>query len=50
MKQKFSKISLVELDCEADGGDKVMERTVPAVEIINDIMLILFNLHLHMQP
>ena len=33
---KSSKKSSVELDCEADGGDKVTEGTVPAVEIIDE--------------
>ena len=34
--RKSSKKSSVELDCEADGGDKVTEGTVPAVEIIDE--------------
>ena len=36
MKQKYSKKSSVELDCEANGGDKVTEETVPAVKLINE--------------
>ena len=35
MKRKSLKKSLVELNCEANGGDDVTERIVPAVKLIN---------------
>ena len=36
VKQKSSKKSSVELDCEANGGDEVTEETVPAVKLISE--------------
>ena len=36
VKRKSSKKSLVELDCETNGGDEVTEETVPAVKLISE--------------